>query len=137
MDCLKLFSKCFMINYQESMWPRSDWFLGNTKKSFVKKVPEVSICHGCGTWHVWYTVTCIHSIQKSTRNSRKLGNKLASGWQKIKGSKQREIELITIKVWEKRKGKMFKLRGWLLLHVKQYESCCWGTFAIRKCNIYS
>ena len=31
-----LFSECFMIRYQESMWPRSDSFLGHTKMPFRK-----------------------------------------------------------------------------------------------------
>ena len=30
---------------------------------------------------------------------------------------------------------MFRLKSWLLLHVKKYKSCCWRTFVIRKCNI--
>ena len=33
-DCLKLFSKCFIINYQESVWSRSDSFLAHNKRSF-------------------------------------------------------------------------------------------------------
>ena len=132
-DCLKLFSKRFMINYQGRVWPRSDSFLGHTKKFFLKSVPEVVICDACGTWHGVNTVTSIHSIQKSTRNSKKLRNKLVSGWQKIQGSKQIEIELISKKVWRKRKGKIFRLRSWLLLHVKKYKSCCWRTF-VRKCS---
>ena len=37
------------------------------------------------------------------------------------------------KVWRKRKEKIFKLRNWLLLHVKRYKTCCWITFVIRKC----
>ena len=75
-DCLKLFSKHFMINYQKS--------LDTLKRLSLKRVPQVVIRHTCGTWHALYTVTSIHSIQNSTTNSQKLGNKLASGWQKFR-----------------------------------------------------
>ena len=120
------------------MWQISDWFSGHIKKNpSVKSVPQVVICDVCGTWHGLCTVTSIHSIQKSTRNSQKLGNELASGWQKIQVSKQREIELISKSIWGKGKQKMFRLRSWLLLYEKQYKSCCWRTFVIRKCKIYS
>ena len=85
-SCQKLFSQRFNISYQESVWPRSDSFLGHTKIISVKIVPEVVTRDACGTWHGLYTVTSIHSIQKSTRNNQKLGNKLASRWQKIQGS---------------------------------------------------
>ena len=37
------------------------------------------------------------------------------------------------KGWKKRKEKRFRLRSWLLLHVKQYKNCCWRTFVIWKC----
>ena len=36
-DCLKCFSKRFIKNYQGSVWPRSDSFLGHMKRSFHKK----------------------------------------------------------------------------------------------------
>ena len=82
----------------------------DTLKSFsVKSVPQVVIWDACDTWHALNTVTSIHSIQKSTRNSQKLGNNLASktmldsGWQKIQESKQKEIELISKIVWRKRR----------------------------------
>ena len=39
-------------------------------------VLEVVIRDKCGTWYGLGAVTNIHSIQKSTRNSQKLGNKL-------------------------------------------------------------
>ena len=91
------------------MWPRSDSFLGHIKKS-LNIVPQVVIWDVCGTWH---GVTSVHSIQKSTRNSQKLGNKLgqlfSECWQKIQLLKQREIELISKRVWRKRKEKMFRL----------------------------
>ena len=85
--------------------------LDTLKSLSIKVIPKVVICDACGTWHGLYTVTSIHSIQQRTRNSQKVGNKLASGWQKIKGSKQKEIELISKKVWRKRREKMFRLRS--------------------------
>ena len=116
------------------MWPRSDSFLGHIKKS-LNIVPQVVIWDVCGTWH---GVTSVHSIQKSTRNSQKLGNKLgqlfSECWQKIQLLKQREIELISKRVWRKGKEKMFRLGIWLLFHVKQYQNCCWRTVVIRKCT---
>ena len=117
------------------MWPRSDWFLGHAKMSFRKIVLQVVIRDASGRWQDLYIVTSIRIIQKNTKNGQKCGNKLASGWQNVQGSKQREFELISQKIWGKRKGKMFRLRRWLLLHVKQHESCCWRTFVIRKYNI--
>ena len=102
--------------------------LDKLKSLSVKIAAQVVIRDACGTWHSLCTVT---SIQKSTRNSQKLRDKLASGWQKIHRSKQREIEFISTQVWKKRR-EMFRLRSWLLIHVKQFKSCCWRTFAIRK-----
>ena len=107
--------------------------LDTLKSLSIKIVAQVVICEACCTWYCLCTVTSIHSIQKSTQNSQKLRNKLANGWQKIGGSKQRGIELITKKVWRKRRDKTFRLRSWLLLHVKQYKSCCWRTYFIKKC----
>ena len=107
---LSFLEKRFMINYQESMWPRSDWFLGHTKKSFHKRCSWS--CHLRCVWHMTWLIQCNQHSQhpKNTRNSQKLRNKLAIGWQKIQGSKQREIELISKNVWGKRKEKMFRLR---------------------------
>ena len=79
-DCLKLFTKRFMTNYQETLWSRSDSFLGHTKTSFRKKWSEVVIRDASGIWYGLYMVTSIHNIQKSTRTNQKLGNKLASQW---------------------------------------------------------
>ena len=67
----------FKISHQGSVWPRSDSFFAHTPKNGLFKA------------------TMIHSIQKSTGNSQKLGKKLASRWYKIQGSKKREIELIS------------------------------------------
>ena len=85
-DGQKLFSELFIISYQGNKWPRSDSSLDTLKSLSVKIVDQVVIRDECGTWHSLCTVTSIHSIQKNTRNSQKLGNKLASGWQKIQGS---------------------------------------------------
>ena len=86
-------------------------------------VPEVVLSDAFGTWHSLCTVTSIHSIQKTTRNSQKLWNKLTSRWLKSQGSKQRGIVLVRKKVWRKTKKKMFKIRNWLLIHGKQYKNC--------------
>ena len=55
--------------------------LDTLKGRSVKSVPHV-IRDACGTWHGLYTVISIHSIQKTTRNSQKLGNKLSNEWEK-------------------------------------------------------
>ena len=124
-DCQNLFSQRFIISYQESVWPRSDSFLGHTKKSLYKIVPQVVTHDACGTWHGLCTVTSIHSHQKSTRISQELGNnwnKLASWfmaeYSRVKPEKNRVDKLKSLK---KQKRKMFRLRSWLLLHVKQYK----------------
>ena len=49
-DCLKVFSKHFIINYQGRVWPRSDSFLGHTKKSLRKKCS--SSCYSRRAWHM-------------------------------------------------------------------------------------
>ena len=110
------------------------------KHILVKIVPGVVIRDACGTWHGLCTVTSIHSIQKAQETARTDGHKTrkqviqtTSRWQKIQGLKQREIELISKKVWRKRKEKLFRIRNWLLLHVKQYKNCSWRRYFIRKC----
>ena len=59
-DCLKLFSKGFIINYQENVWPRSDSFLGHLNKSFRK-----TCFWSCYSRHVWHMKWPIHSNQHS------------------------------------------------------------------------
>ena len=53
-------------------------YLDAPKDISINIVSEVVICEVCGIWYSLFTVTNIQSIQKSTRNSQKLGNKLAS-----------------------------------------------------------
>ena len=84
----------------------------------VKTVSQFVIHDACGTWHGFCTVTSIHSIQKSTRNSQKLGNKLVDG---IRFKGQNREKSSCKKVWRKRK--MFKIRNLLLLHMKHYKIC--------------
>ena len=115
------------------MWPRSDSLLGRTKKSFCK-----SCCSSCYWRHVRQIIQFMYSnsiycIQKSTKNSQKCGNKLASGWQKIQGWKQRKAELISKNLGRKWREEMLRLRSWQLLNVMQYKSCCWKKFVIWKC----
>ena len=50
-DCLKRFSKHFIINYQGTVGPRSDSFLDTLKGLSVKSVPQVVIRDSCATWH--------------------------------------------------------------------------------------
>ena len=102
--------------------------LDTLKSLSIKSVPQVVIRDAYGTWHWLNTVTSIHSIQKSTRNSQKLGNKLAS--QPVDGKTEKSSSKVKIL----KKEKMFRLRSWLQLHVKK-QSYCWRTFVIRKCNI--
>ena len=59
-DCLKVFSKYFIINYQGRVWPRSDSFLGHTKKSFRKKCPS-----SCYLRRVWHMARLKHGNQHS------------------------------------------------------------------------
>ena len=74
----------------------------DTPKSIpINIASQVVICGVFGTWHGLFTVTTIQSIQKSTRNSQKIGHKLASRRQNVQGLQQREIELIN----KKEKGK--------------------------------
>ena len=61
------------------------------------------------------------------------GQLVSECWQKTRSSKHREIELISRKIWRKRKKKMFRSRSWLLLNVKQHKKYFWRTFVIRKC----
>ena len=56
----KLFSQRFMISYQESVWPRSDSFLGHTKKSFRKNCSR-----SCYSWRVWHMTRFMHVNQHS------------------------------------------------------------------------
>ena len=59
-DCLKLFNKRFMINYQGSVWRRSDSFLGHTKKSFYRKCSW-----SCYSRRVWHMARLKHRNQHS------------------------------------------------------------------------
>ena len=74
----------------------------------IKIVPEVVTRDACGTWHGLCTVTSIHSIQKSTRNNQKLGNKLAGRWQKIQGSNREKSSWYVKKSEEKEKRRCSK-----------------------------
>ena len=99
----------------------------------VNIVPQVVIHNACGTWHSLCMVESIQSTQKSTINSPLETRKQLIQWMAEDLRVKIEIEWISKKVWRKRKEKMFRLRSWLLLHVKQYKNCCWRTFVIRKC----
>ena len=80
----------------------------HTLKNVPVKIVPI-ICNIRGTWKGLFTVTSFDSIQKSTRNSQKLRNTLASKWQRIQESKQTEIKLIRKKSWRKRKDAQKKI----------------------------
>ena len=135
------FSQCFTFSYQGKVWRRSDSFLWTPKCIPVNIIAQDVVCDACGTSYALYTVTSVYSIQKSTTNiqnrlpkTRKQVIQTASRWQKIQKLKLWETELISKKVWRKRKEKMFKIRDWSLLHVEQYKNCCWRTNFFRKCS---
>ena len=50
-------------------------FLNTLRSLSVQIVAKVVIRDSCDTWHGLCAVTSIHSIQQSTRDSQKLGNK--------------------------------------------------------------
>ena len=59
-DCQKHLSEPFIISYQESVWPRSDSFLGHIKRLFNKN------CFlSCYSWRVWHMMRLMHSNQHS------------------------------------------------------------------------
>ena len=67
-DCHKPFSECFKFTYQENVWPRSESFLGQTKRYFCTHCSWS--CYLRRAWHMLglCTVTSIYNIQKSKRN---------------------------------------------------------------------
>ena len=79
-DCLKLFSKRFMINYQGSVWPRSSSFLGHTKKSFREKCS--SSCYWRRVRHMTRLKHGNQHLQhpKKHKKQPETRNKLASQW---------------------------------------------------------
>ena len=60
-----------------------------------------------------YMATSIHDIQNSTRNSQKLENGMEVGRRSI-AQKKREIELISKKVWGKRKKEVVQKKKLML-----------------------
>ena len=81
-DILIFFPSCnSFFRYQENVWSRSYSFLGHTKTYLLKDCSLSCYLRACGTWHGLWTVTSIHSIQKTQETARtgrqKLGNKLA------------------------------------------------------------
>ena len=59
-DCQKLFSELFIISYQRNKWPRSDSFLGHTKKSLRKNCRS-----SCYSRRVWHMTQLMHGNQHS------------------------------------------------------------------------
>ena len=55
-----------MISYQESMWTRSDSFLGHTKISFCKYCSL-----SCYLWCVWHMTQLMHSNQHSKHQKKR------------------------------------------------------------------
>ena len=75
---LVTFSGWTTKNYQKARDENLTHSLDTLKNIPIKIFPQVVVCDVYGTWHGLCTVTNIHSVQKSTRNSQKLGNKLSS-----------------------------------------------------------
>ena len=91
-------------------------------------------------WHYLCTVTSIHSIQKSTRNSQKLRNKLvrpvrqwmlAEDW--VVNTERNRVHKQEFEKKEKIKCLRCQIKKLIAAPCKQYKNCCWRTFAIRKC----
>ena len=59
-DFQKVLSEPFIINYQESVWPRSDSFLGDTKR-FFRKIFSLSFY----SWRLWHMTRLKRSNQHS------------------------------------------------------------------------
>ena len=57
-DYQKLFIQFFIMCYQESVWPRSDSFLGHTKYYFCKKCFS-----SCYSWRVWHMARLMYGNQ--------------------------------------------------------------------------
>ena len=49
-DSQRLFSQRLKINYQESVWPRSDFYFGHNKKYFSKRCSPS--CYSRRVWHM-------------------------------------------------------------------------------------
>ena len=87
----------------------------------------------CYSRRVWHITRLMHGNQHS-QHPKKLKKKQetrrqVSQWM-AEDSRVKEKSSWYVKKTEE-KGK----RRWLLFHMKQYKSCCWRTFVIRKCNI--
>ena len=84
-----------------------------------KLFPQVIIRDACGTWHGSCTVTIVRSIQKSTRNSQKLGKKLVRSVRK----KDVQIQKLIAAPWEA----IYKLLLTNICHQKMYTpTFCWS-----------
>ena len=59
-DYQMLFAWRFIISCQESVWPRSNSFLGHTKKSFNK-----NCSWSYYLWHMWHMAWLMHRSQHS------------------------------------------------------------------------
>ena len=75
--CLKLFRKRFRISIKKACDQDLIHSLDKLKGLSVKNVPQVVTRDACGTWHGLCSITSIHSIQGSTRNSQKLRNQVS------------------------------------------------------------
>ena len=77
-NCQKIFGEHFKICYQGSVWPRSDSFLGHTKRCFHKNCSL-----SCYSQHVWHMTQLIsgkqfsrHPKKDKKRKNRKQPNSL-------------------------------------------------------------
>ena len=69
--------------------------------------------------------------KKTVRNSERI---YSVDGRRFKRQNRKKIGLISKIARRQWKETMFRLRSWLLLHVKQYKKSCWRTFVIKKCT---
>ena len=112
---------------QISGWSSVDEVSLHTPKCYFRKNTSSS----CYSRHVWHMTRLMHGNQHSQHPKKHKKqeetsetSQLASRWEKIQGSKQRQIELIRKKSWKKEDVQNKKMLKKLLLHVKQYKNCC-------------
>ena len=103
-EWLKLFNKRFIINYQGSVWLRSDSFLGHTKKSFHKKCSSGS--YSRLVWHMTRIKYGNQHSQHPKKHKKQPETQKQVSWPDS-GSQNREIEFIS-KNYEEREDVQIK-----------------------------
>ena len=109
--------------------------LDTLKSLSVKVDSEIVIRDACGRWNSLHTVPSVHSIQKKKKKTvRNSERSYSVDGRRFKRQNRKKIGLISKIARRQWKETMFRLRSWLLLHVKQYKKSCWRTFVIKKCT---